>query len=162
MESPIPIIIVGDPKFKEEVGHCIERKRNLIIVGSSEDEICQKISEIVSLNGYCPDKLNRWGIYALAEVLTPGDLNDLLQAERQKKAICIVEQIKLPGMKPPEVRPILIYSEPQGVIADFGTFEQAKSFLQKHRAPWNDLQRFPLAGIYEWQDGEWHQVRAFV
>jgi hypothetical protein len=162
MENPIPVIALSEPDFEEQVARCLQRRRNIIILGTSESEMRRKLSPLVSLDGYSPDLLNRWGIYALAEVLTPDDLNTLLQAERQKKCICIVEQIKLPLTKPPQVKPVLVYSEPQGVIGDFDTVTNARTFLENHRAPWNYLRKFPRAGIYQWEHDEWQRVTAFV
>jgi hypothetical protein len=101
MERPIPVLALAETNFETEAARCLEEKRNFIIVGTSETDVCDTLAQVVPLNGYCPDTLNRWGIYALAEVLNPADLNTLLQADRSKKSICIVEQIKLPSTKPP-------------------------------------------------------------
>jgi hypothetical protein len=162
METPLPVFSLDEPRVEEELRHCMRKKRNIVLIADSEQAIHETLSRVVALNGYRPDTIHRWGIYSLSDVVMPEDLNRMLEADRQKKTICIVEQLKLPLTKPPEVKNVIVYSEPQGVIADAETVEEAKGILQKHQARWNDLKRFPLAGIYQWQDQEWRKLRVFV
>jgi hypothetical protein len=162
MENPVPVIALEDASFEPKVRRCSEQRRNFIVVGPTEKTICDRLRPLLKLNGYCPECIHRWGIYALSDTLTPDDLNRLLHANREGKSVCIVEQLKLASTKPPNVKPVIVYSEPQGVIADVETIEAAKRFLAKHREAWTQLQRFPLAGIYEWAHNEWQKVRVFV
>jgi hypothetical protein len=162
METPIPVVAVGDANFEEEVRRWSENRRNLIVIGNSEQEIRQRLATLLNLDGYSPDCIHRWGIYALSDVLAPGDLGRLLAVNREGKSICIVEQLKLRTTKPPHIKPVIIYSEPQGVIADVDSLDAAKKFLSKNRNAWMHLQKFPLAGIYEWEEDQWRKARVFV
>jgi hypothetical protein len=162
MEKPLPVFSLDEPKVEEELRRCIGKKRNIVLIGDSEQAIHEMLSRIVALNDYKPDTIHRWGIYALSDVVVPDDLSRMLEADRQKKTICIVEQLKLPLTKPPEVKNVIVYSEPQGVIADAETVEEAKGILEKHQDRWKHLERFPLAGIYQWQNQEWRKLRVFV
>jgi hypothetical protein len=162
VQRSIPVFCVETPQFEEPLTSALANKRNIILVGRSEHEVCKVISKAVPLEGYCPDIIHRWGIYSLSDVLSPDDLNRLLSADRAGKTICIVEQLKLPGTKPPRVKPVIVYSEPQGVVKETDTLEEAKKFLAANRAHWSSLEKFPLAGIYQWQNGEWEKLRVFV
>jgi len=162
MENPIPVFSLTDPDFEREVTRCLGRKRNIIVIGTSQEEICERLKPLVKLNGYSPDTIRRWGIYALHDVLEPEDLSGLLEADRANRTVCIVEQLKLPATKPPRVKPVIVYSEPQGLIAEMETVEEAKRFLAEHNSAWSKLKNFPLAGIFEWRNSNWSKARVFV
>jgi hypothetical protein len=136
-----------------------EQFKNFVIVSPTGPEHLQPIVEIVGAP-YEPEPLEKWGLYALNDVLEKDDLQwSIGQVKKGKKAF-LFEQIKLPITRPPRVKPILLYCQARGIVSQHDTVKDAKADLVKMVELYNRAHLFPLAGVYRWEDDHWDQIRS--
>jgi hypothetical protein len=117
----------------------------------------QKLSDLLFCS-HMPQKLERFSIYALADVLEMKDYSLLLELY-SRFDIRFIEQMNCVGNRPPAVKPFILYCELRGIISDHDTLDDAGRTLMDYIHKFKRVKLFPMAGIYQFQDGKWNRVR---
>jgi hypothetical protein len=134
-----------------------DTKRNFIAIVNQPDEL-DEICDQLGCKTKRPERLYRWGIHALSEVLEPEDYAALLQIY-EKYPVYLIEQLQLTRNRPPHCQPYLLYCEVRGIISDHPSLEDAGSSLLDYLDAFKRARIFPLAGIYRFRNGRWQRVR---
>lgn len=156
----LEIVDGSQPLWLEKVVEQADKKRNFVVIlKDSEDlkTLCQKL-ECDSQT--LPERLQRWGIHAMSEVLQTADYRNLLSLYRTHD-IRLVEQLKLERNRPPKVKPFILYCEVRGIISDHDNVESACTALLDYLDAFTRARHFPLAGIYEYNPTGWKRVKEF-
>jgi hypothetical protein len=156
---PLKIVDARELGWFETLVPTARDRRNFIVVLKSSDQIT-KVCDILQCSDKLPERLNRLSIVALADVLEPADYTMLL-VNYQLNYIYFVEQLRLNWNRPPNVKVFLLYCEIRGIISDHETLEEAGTHLLDYLDSFKRARLFPLAGIYQFQDGHWVRVRKF-
>lgn len=137
----------------------VERLKNFVVLCQGGREGLLPLLEIVGAE-YEPEHLEKWGLYALNDVLEKADLQwSIAQVQRGLSAF-LFEQIKLPITRPPRVKEILLYCQARGIVSQHDTTKTAKADLVKMVELYNRAHLFPLAGVYRWEVDHWDQIRS--
>ncbi len=104
-----------------------------------------------------PEKLERWGIHALADVLEMKDFS-LLLSLYEHYDIRIIEQLRLERNRPPRVKPFILYCELRGIISEHETRDQAGESLLTFLGSSKRARKYPLAGLYEFKNSQWQRL----
>lgn len=131
--------------------------RNFIIILNSELEL-DKLWRALGTTEFVPERLRRWGILAMAEVLNEADYTRLLGLYRDN-AIYLVEQLSLQRNVPPRTKRFMLYCEMRGIISDHDTVEEAGLGLLEYLDVFKRARMLPLAGIYEFDGRKWVRVK---
>lgn len=144
-----------DKKISQELA----KRRNFAVILKDSHEVA-RLTELL----FCstpPQRLERFSIYALADVLEPADYGLLLNSY-SRFDIRFVEQINVTTNKPPVVKPFILYCELRGIISEHHTLEEAGRTLMEYIHKFKRVKLFPLAGIYQFQDGRWNRLRKLL
>jgi len=155
--STLRIVDCREAHWLDRVTEAANSKRNFIPVLQSEtdlDPLCKRLG----CSPRIPERLYRWGIHALAEVLEPQGYSMLLGLYEKYPAY-LVEQLNLTLNHPPACQPYLLYCEVRGIISDHPSLEDAGCSLLDYLDSFKRARIFPLAGIYHYQAGHWERVR---
>jgi hypothetical protein len=142
-------------KAKEE----IERLKNFVVLCQGGRESLRPLLELVG-SPYEPEHLEKWGVYALNDVLEKADLQSSIAQVQRGVSAFLFEQIKLPITRPPRVKPILLYCQARGIVSQHDGVKEAKADLVKMVELYNRAHMFPLAGVYRWEDDHWDHIRS--
>ena len=145
------------PKWLEGVAETADLKRNFISVLRTKKDL-DPLCERLGCSPRLPERLHRWGIHALAEVLEPAGYSFLLGLYA-KYPVFFIEQLYLTRNHPPACQPFLLYCEVRGIISDYSSLEDAGCALLDYLDSFKRARLFPLAGIYQFQSGQWERVR---
>ena len=145
-------------QWEELTAEAVASRSNFIVVfnpgGAGMDPLMRILDCPPSL---LPQRLCRWSIYGLTEVLDPEDYSWLLSVS-DARDIRIIEQLNLSVNSPPRSKNYLVYSEVHGIISDHDALEQAREIYAAYLARFGRARLYPLSGIYHWQSHEWCQV----
>lgn len=156
--SPLQIVDGRSPGWEKKTQAELKTKRNFIVILSSSDDVHALCSIVGCSNGHLPEKLERWGIHALADVLEIKDYSFLLSLYRNYD-IRLIEQLKIECNRPPQIKPFILYCEVRGIISDHDTLDEAGESLLDYLDSFKRAKIFPLAGLYEFKTNDWHRVR---
>ena len=144
-----------DKKICDEV---IKRRNFAVILKDSKD--AERLKELLCCSKL-PQRLERFSIYGVADVLEPADYSLLLETY-SRFDVRFVEQLDVLNNVPPAVKPFMLYCELRGIISDHNTFEEAGQLLQDYIHQFARVKLFPMAGIYKFEDGRWNRVRNLI
>jgi hypothetical protein len=153
----LKIIDCRKPNWLSIVTITADRKRNFIAILKARKDLAV-LCDRLGCSPRLPERLHRWGIHALAEVLEPEGYSSLLGVY-VKYPVFFVEQLHLTRNHPPVTRPFLLYCEVRGIISDHSSLEDAGCALLDYLDSFKRARLFPLAGIYQFQTGRWERVR---
>lgn len=114
MNNILQIVDGRAPPWRETLQAAAESGRNFLLVLDSEAEL-EKLWSTLGTTTVVPDRLQRWGLLALAEALTAEDLV-FLQNVCKDRFIYLIEQITLTRNAPPRTGRYLLYCELRGII----------------------------------------------
>lgn len=134
-----------------------DTRRNFVVILNKEDDLkilCQKLDCDPKL----PEKLGRWGLHALADLLESGHYTQLLETY-EHYPVYLVEQLRLGRNHPPRSKPFILYCEMRGIISDHETWDDACLSLLDYLDSFKRARLFPLAGIYNFAGGQWVRIK---
>ena len=158
MNNKILTVVDGRaPPWKQAITDAAASGKNFLLVLDSESEL-EKLWSTLGTTNIVPGRLQRWGLLALVEALTPEDF-DSLQKISEQRFIYLIEQITLNRNIPPRTKRYLLYCELRGIISDHDTVEEAGLSLLGYLEGFKLARLLPLAGIYEHGNGKWARVK---
>jgi len=143
--------------WEEAIRAAADSKRNFILVVKTEQEL-EKLWSVLGTTNIVPERIHRWGILAMAEALQTDDYAFLLE-HHEDNAVYLIEQLTLERNVPPLVQRYMLYCELRGIISDHATIEDAGISLLSYLNFFKRARLLPLAGIYEYLDGNWVRVK---
>jgi hypothetical protein len=155
--SPIRVIDARRSQGPDVILAEVETGRNFIVVVNDLkdlDEPCQKL--MCQLDRF--ERLHKWGIHGLADVLELRDYRELMAAHRDY-GVYLLEQLNLRLNVPPRRKNYILYCEARGIISEHNSIEEAGESLLWYLESFNRAKLYPLAGIYEFRDGDWQRVK---
>jgi hypothetical protein len=144
----------------EAVVEKADKKRNFVVILNDPEDLKALCNTLECDPAELPERLQRWGIHAMSEVLETPDYRNLLTLYRSHD-IRLVEQLKLERNRPPRVKPFILYCEVRGIISDHENIESACTALLDYLDAFTRARHFPLAGIYEYTRTGWKRVKEF-
>ena len=156
----LEIVDGSQPLWLDQVLEKADKKRNFVVI-LKETEDLQALCQTLECDPEeLPERLQRWGVHAMADVLETADYRNLLELYRTQD-IRLVEQLKLERNRPPKVKPFILYCEVRGIISDHDNVEAACTALLDYLDAFTRARHFPLAGIYEYTRTGWKRVKEF-
>jgi hypothetical protein len=159
MHAYRPLQIVDGRKrgWIKELVKIADTKRNFVAI-LEDEKILKILCRTLDCHPRLPEKLGRWGLHALADLLEPSDYTQLLETYEQNP-VYLVEQLRLGRNHPPRCKPYILYCEMRGIISDHKTWDEACLSLLDYLDSFKRARLFPLAGIYNFSDGKWSRVK---
>ena len=96
-----------ESQWLETVTRIADSRRNFIAILQRAKDL-EPLCERLGCAPRIPERLFRWGIHALAEVLEPQDYSNLLVLY-ETHPVHLVEQLNLTRNYPPTCKPYLLY-----------------------------------------------------
>jgi hypothetical protein len=97
-------------------------------------------------------------LHALADLLDPAVYAQLLKTY-ERSPVYLVEQLRLGRNHPPRCKPFMLYCEMRGIISDHDNWDEACMSLLNYLDGFKRARLFPLAGIYNFIDGQWARIK---
>jgi len=136
----------------------LRSRRNFVIVFNPAADGLARLGKILDCSpSVLPEKLSKWAIIGLHDVLAPEDQKWLLSVYSTQD-LRLIEQLQLARNRPPQIKQFILYCESRGIISDHDTLEDAREALWLYLEDFRWSRLFPMAGIYQWH-GEWMPVR---
>jgi CheY-like chemotaxis protein len=157
MNNMLTIVDGRAPPCRTEILNAAQTGRNFILVLNSEADL-EKLWSAIGTTTVIPDRLERWGLLALAEALTAESL-EFLQGRVKDNVIYLVEQITINRNVPPRIKRFMLYCELRGIISHHDTVEEAGISLLNYLTGFKMARLLPLAGIYDHGSGKWERVK---
>ena len=158
MDKNILSVVDGRaPPWKQAIIDAAASGKNFLLVLDSESEL-EKLWSTLGTTNVIPGRLQRWGLLALVEALTPEDFASLQKISEQR-FIYLIEQITLNRNVPPRTKRFLLYCELRGIISDHDTIEEAGLSLLSYLEGFKLARLLPLAGLYDHGSGKWERVK---
>lgn len=148
------------PAWLKTVVEKADKKRNFAVILNDPSDLKALCQQLECDPEDPPERLQRWGIHAMSEVLETPDYRNLLSLYRTHD-IRLVEQLKLERNRPPRIKPFILYCEVRGIISDHDSLESACTALLDYLDAFTRARHFPLAGIYEHTRTGWKRVKEF-
>lgn len=155
--NPIRIVDARKVNWVGKVREAADSKRNFIVILGRESDL-EVICQELGCSPQLPERLRRWGIHALSEVLEPDGYSQLLSVY-ESFPVYMVEQLQLTRNHPPRCKPFLLYCEVRGIISDHSSLEDAGNSLLDYLDSFKRARIFPLAGIYRFKGKGWQRLR---
>ena len=155
MWADIPVIRAEHSEWKARIGTAVQSKLNFLVVHSGT---AGSLGDFLGDSSWQPEKLERWGVYAMNQVLAPHETKTLLQELESGKGIYFVEQIKLPTTRPPNVKEFLTYCELRGVVGESESINEARTILSKYVSQNMWGRGLPFSGVYQWKHTGWEKL----
>lgn len=155
--SPIRVLDGRRKNIASEIINEVETGRNFVAILKSAadlDEPCVKLD--CKIERF--ERLHKWGVHGLADVLELRDYRELMAAHRDDH-VYFFEQLNLRSNTPPRRKNYILYCEARGIISEHDSLEQAGESLLTYLESFNRAKLYPLAGIYEFRDGDWQRVK---
>lgn len=134
-----------------------DTKRNFLAILKEESDI-KTLCRTLDCDPKLPEALGRWGLHAMADLLEPTDYTQLLHTY-EEYPVYLVEQLRLGRNHPPRSKPYILYCEMRGIISDHNTWDEACMSLLDYLDSFKRARLFPLAGIYNFTNGQWQRVK---
>jgi hypothetical protein len=167
MNEPLRVIDASQEDYEEksdweaQIERALGSRRNFVVVFGPGGEGLRRLAEMLDCSpSVLPEKLLKWGIHGLNDVLRSEDYHWLVSVYGADD-VRFVEQLHLSCNQPPSLKPYVVYCERRGVISDHAALEEARIALWQYLEEFRRTKVFPLAGIYHWENDEWvavHQV----
>ncbi len=118
MQQQIPLQIVDGrkPDWLKSVVGVADTKRNFLAILAGEKDL-KILCQTLDCDPKLPEKLGRWGLHALADLLEPAVYSQLLQTYAHNP-VYLVEQLRLGRNHPPRCKAFMLYCEMRGIISD--------------------------------------------
>jgi hypothetical protein len=155
--SPIRVIDGRKGNVSARILHEVETGRNFVVILSDIkdlEESCEKLQ--CALDRF--ERLHKWGIHGLADVLELKDYRELNACHRNFP-VFLFEQLNLALNRPPARKPFILYCEARGIVSEHQSLEETAESLLFYLESFNRAKLYPLAGIYEFRDDEWKRVK---
>ena len=147
--------------WQDQIDRALGSRRNFVVVFNPIGDGLSRLAQMLDCPAFVlPERLSKWGIHGLRDVLRSEDYRWLLSVYGADD-VRFIEQLHLVSNEPPRLKPYLVYCELRGVISDDATLEAARTALWRYVEGSRQAKVFPLAGIYHWENHEWaavHQV----
>lgn len=160
MQPQTPLQIVDSRKrdWLKALVMVADSKRNFLAI-LSEDKDLKELCHALDCDPKLPEKLGRWGLHAVADLLEPAVYAELLRTY-EKNPVYLVEQLRLGRNHPPRCKPFMLYCEMRGIISDHDNWDEACMSLLNYLDGFKRARLFPLAGIYSFTDGHWSRIKS--
>ena len=155
----IKIIDARKASGLKSVRHLLQLGHNFVLILPPSQVMMRKYCRLIDCYPDVPDKLGRWAIHALNDVLASRDYKRLLRLHHEGCPLFFVEPLKLHHSRPPNLNEFIVYCELRGIVAHFDSLKQARSTLERYIRYFRRAGLFPLAGIYNWAEGGWSRLR---
>lgn len=155
--SPIKVLDGRRTNIANAIVAEVETGRNFIAILNSMsdlDDPCAKLD--CALDRF--ERLHKWGVHGLADVLELRDYRELMAAHRDH-VVVLFEQLNLRSNVPPRRKNFILYCEARGIISEHHSLEEAGESLLHYLESFNRAKLYPLAGIYEFRDGDWRRIK---
>jgi hypothetical protein len=155
--SPIRVIDARRPKSSDVILNEVETGRNFIVIVNDLSDLkapCVKLK--CHLERF--ERLHKWGVHGLGDVLELRDYRELMALHRDF-GVYLFEQLNLALNVPPRRKNFILYCEARGIISEHDSIEEAGESLLWYLESFNRAKLYPLAGIYEFRDGDWQRVK---
>jgi hypothetical protein len=155
--SPIRVIDARRSNGSDLILTEVETGRNFVVVVNDLKDLEHPCSKLLcQLDRF--ERLHKWGIHGLADVLELRDYRELMAAHRDY-GVYLFEQLNLRLNVPPRRKSYILYCEARGIISEHNSIEEAGESLLWYLESFNRAKLYPLAGIYEYRDGDWQRVK---
>ena len=151
--APLKIVDGRAPGWEKKALAEADTKRNFIVVLKRPEDL-QPLCASLECTHQIPEKLERWGLHALADALAVADYSFLL-ALYQQFDLRLIEQLRLKRTRPPRTKRFILYCEIRGIVSEHETLEEAGAALLVHIGELKRRNTFPLVSLYSFRDGEW-------
>lgn len=159
LRAHIKVIDARKDHWGKHIQKLIVNGRNFVIIMPHSQRVMRQFCKILGCYPEVPDKLGRWAIHALNDVLAPAEYKRLLLLHHEDHPLFFVEPLKLHLTKPLELHGYIVYCELRGIVAHYPSRAHAISTLRRYVKYFNRAGMFPLAGIYNWSEGGWSRLR---
>ena len=156
MNKILTVVDGRAPPWEQNITKAAETGSNFILILKTESDL-ERLWSTLGTTNVVPDRLQRWGLLALAEALTTEDF-DHLQKICKDNFVFLIEQITLNRNVPPRTKRYLLYCELRGMISHHDTVEEAGISLLNYLSGFKLARLLPLAGIYDHTGGKWKRV----
>jgi hypothetical protein len=155
--SPIRVIDARRAQGSDLILAEVETGRNFIVIVNRLEDLEKPCAKLMcQLDRF--ERLHKWGIHGLADVLELRDYRELMAAHREY-GVYLIEQLNLRLNVPPRRKNYILYCEARGIISEHNSIEEAGESLLWYLESFNRAKLYPLAGIYEFRDGDWYRVK---
>lgn len=155
--SPIRVIDARRAHGLESIVTEVDTGRNFVAIVNDVKDLenpCAKL--LCNMDRF--ERLHKWGIHGLADVLELRDYRELMAAHRDY-GVYFFEQLNLRVNVPPRRKNYILYCEARGIVSEHDSIEAAGESLLWYLESFNRAKLYPLAGIYEYRDGDWQRVK---
>src|SRR4051812_36817555 len=130
MNNPgyIQVVTGLEPGWEGQATNTLDSRGNFIVVLPRLESELFKLRHLLGPSPKIPEKMGRWAIHALRDVLPPPLYRCLLDFYKAT-AVRLVEQFFLTRNSPPMVKEYMLYCEVRGIIRDADDVEEAGHLL---------------------------------
>ncbi len=155
--SPIRVIDGRKKTVNATIFHEVETGRNFVVIVPTAHDLEESCTRLECAFDQF-ERLHKWGIHGLADVLELKDYKELMASHRDS-SIYLFEQLNLKVNRPPARKQFILYCEARGIISEHDSLEETGESLLSYLESFNRARLYPLAGIYEYHDDGWHRVK---
>lgn len=157
----LPVLDGRSANWEPSVLSLAQAGRNFVIALPNPEADVPRLCEIIQAEHCVPERMQKWTAYALRSAFWPEHFDLVRSGIESGHPWFLIEQIKLLPKHRPDQGNYLIYCELMGIITEHHDLEDAKRTIARYYAAFPPAALLPLAGIYEWKDGQWHKTRIF-
>src|SRR5438128_2357477 len=121
--EPLRVLDGREQGWETKALQLADTKRNFVVILNQTEDIGPLCRVLECEMKALPERLERWGVHALADVLETKDFA-MLRSVCKLFDVRLVEQIHLSRNSPPRVKPFILYCEARGIISDHDSLDQ--------------------------------------
>jgi len=150
----IPVIDGRTVGWQHAIDGLLSLRKNFLLILPET-----AIGALHELFQYTPAPLPKWDIVPLKDLVAPQDFEKMQTAVDQGDRVFLIELLKLPNFRPPNVRRYAAYCDYRGIFADSDSFEEAKAACEEFSRALKRNVGYSIIRVFEWTGSEWVPMR---
>jgi hypothetical protein len=153
-------------EWETELTEQIAGGSNVFMVLPNAPDFFEKLAKVLAIspNGLpepvnrLPEPVNRHRLFSLSPFIDPKDFDTMMEAQDQGNVLFFIEQLDLPCVQPPRVKPFLVYCPIRGIISQHDNQRDAREACSDYLAVMFGMRTHPGAAVYKWRGNEWYNT----
>ena len=132
---------------------------NVFVILPNAPDFLEELARVLEMEpSRLPESVNRHRFFSLSPFIDPKDFDVMMEAQEDGNLLFFIEQIDLPGVQPPRVKPFLVYCPIRGIISQHDHQSDARDACSDYVTVMSGVRTPAAAAVYKWRDNEWYNT----
>jgi hypothetical protein len=132
---------------------------NVFVILPNAPNFFEKLARVLEMDpSRLPAPVDRNRLFSLSPFIEPKDFDVMMEAQDAGNLLFFIEEIDLPSVQPPRVKPFLVYCPIRGIISQHDNQHDAREGCSDYLQVMIGVRANPAAAVYKWRGNEWYNT----